>query len=182
MEDLQIIGLLFQRSETAIFALQQKFGGLCRSIISNILPDRRDVEECVSDTFLRVWNSIPPQRPARLDSYIARIARNVALDRYDYNTASMRNTGMTLAFEELALYLPSRDQETDALEFRTFLNRFLRSLPKTSRMMFVRRYWYGESIAQIADAFECSEEKVKSTLFRTRNKLRQSMIKEGIYL
>ena len=182
MEDLQIIGLLFQRSETAIFALQQKFGGLCRSIISNILPDRRDVEECVSDTFLRVWNSIPPQRPARLDSYIARIARNVALDRYDYNTASMRNTGMTLAFEELALYLPSREQETDGLEFRTFLNQFLRGLPKTSRMMFVRRYWYGESIAQIADAFECSEEKVKSTLFRTRNKLRQSMIKEGIYL
>ena len=182
MEDLQIIGLLFQRSETAIFALQQKFGGLCRSIISNILPDNRDVEECMSDAFLRVWNSIPPQRPERLDSYIARIARNVALDRYDYNTASMRNTGMTLAFEELALYLPSRDQETDAVEFKSFINRFLRSLPKASRMMFIRRYWYGESIAQIADAFECSEEKVKSTLFRTRNKLRQAMIKEGIYL
>ena len=182
MEDLQIIGLLFQRSETAIFALQQKFGGLCRSIISNILPDSRDVEECMSDAFLRVWNSIPPQRPERLDSYIARIARNVALDRYDYNTASMRNTGMTLAFEELALYLPSREQETDAVEFKAFINRFLRGLPKASRMMFVRRYWYGESIAQIADAFECSEEKVKSTLFRTRNKLRQAMIKEGIYL
>ena len=182
MEDLQIIGLLFQRSETAIYALQQKFGGLCRSIISNILPDSRDVEECASDTFLRVWNSIPPQRPERLDSYIARIARNVALDRYDYNTASMRNTGLTLAYEELALYLPSREQETDALEFRTFLNRFLRGLPKTSRMMFIRRYWYGESIAQIADAFDCSEEKVKSTLFRTRNKLRQSMIREDIYL
>ena len=182
MEDLQIIGLLFQRSETAIFALQQKFGGLCRSIISNILPDNRDVEECMSDAFLRVWNSIPPQRPERLDSYIARIARNVALDRYDYNTASMRNTGMTLAFEELALYLPSREQETDAVEFKSFINRFLRGLPKASRMMFVRRYWYGESIAQIADAFECSEEKVKSTLFRTRNKLRQAMIKEGIYL
>lgn len=182
MEDLQIIGLLFQRSETAIFALQQKFGGLCRSIISNILPDNRDVEECMSDAFLRVWNSIPPQRPERLDSYIARIARNVALDRYDYNTASMRNTGMTLAFEELALYLPSREQETDAVEFKSFINRFLRGLPKASRMMFIRRYWYGESIAQIADAFECSEEKVKSTLFRTRNKLRQAMIKEGIYL
>ena len=162
--------------------MQQKFGGLCRSIISNILPDRRDVEECASDTYLRVWNSIPPQHPARLDSYVARIARNVALDRYDYNTASMRHTGLTLAYEELALYLPSRDQETNTVEFRTFLNRFLRGLPKISRMMFIRRYWYGESIAQIANAFECSEEKVKSTLFRTRNKLRQAMIKEGIYL
>ena len=126
MEDLQIIGLLFQRSETAIFALQQKFGGLCRSIISNILSDSRDVEECTSDTYLRVWNSIPPQRPARLDSYLARIARNVALDRYDYNTASMRNTGLTLAYEELAVYLPSRKKETDAVEFRSFINRFLR--------------------------------------------------------
>ena len=182
MEDLQIIGLLFQRSETAIFVLQQKFGGLCRSIISNILPDNRDVEECMSDAFLRVWNSIPPQRPERLDSYIARIARNVALDRYDYNTASMRHTGLTLAYEELALYLPSREQETDAVEFKSFINRFLRSLPKASRMMFLRRYWYGESIAQIAKALECSEEKVKSTLFRTRNKMRQAMIKEGIYL
>ena len=182
MEDQQIIGLLFQRSETAIFALQQKFGGLCRSIISNILTDSRDVEECISDTYLRVWNSIPPQHPARLDSYLARIARNVALDRYDYNTASMRSTSMTLAYEELALYLPSRREEPDALEFRSFINPFLRGLPKVSRMMFIRRYWYGESIAQIADAFECSEEKVKSTLFRIRNKLREAMIKEGIYL
>ena len=182
MEDLQIIGLLFQRSETAISALQQKFGGLCRSIISNILPDSRDVEECTSDTYLRIWNSIPPQHPARLDSYIARIARNVALDRYDYNTASMRHTGLTLAYEELAFMLPSREEETDAVEFRSFINRFLRGLPKISRMMFIRRYWYGESIAQVAEAFECTEEKVKSTLFRIRNKLRQAMIKEGIYL
>ena len=182
MEDLEIIGLLFQRSESAIFVLQQKFGGLCRSIISNILPDSRDVEECANDTFLRVWNSIPPQHPARLDSYLARIARNVALDRYDYNTASMRNTGLTLAYEELALYLPSCGGNTDAMEFRTFINRFLRCLPKTSRIMFIRRYWYGESIAQIAGALNCSEEKVKSTLFRTRNKLREAMLKEGVYL
>ena len=182
MEDQQIIGLLFQRSETAIFVLQQKFGGLCRSIISNILTDRRDVEECMSDTFLRVWNSIPPQHPDRLDSYVARIARNVALDRYDYNTASMRNTGLTLAYEELAMYLPSREDQSDGVEFKNFINNFLRGLPKVPRMMFVRRYWYGESIAQIAAAFECSEEKVKSSLFRTRNKLRQAMIKEGIYL
>ena len=182
MEDQQIIGLLIQRSETAVFALQQKFGGLCRNIISNILTDSRDVEECISDTYLRVWNSIPPQRPVRLDSYIARIARNVALDRYDYNTASQRNTGLTLAYEELALYLPAREQESDGVEFRAFLNRFLRGLPKATRIMFIRRYWYGESVGQIAQALECSEEKVKSALFRTRNKLRAAMIKEGIYL
>ena len=182
MEDLQIIDLLFRRSEVAITVLQQQFGGLCRSIISNILPDSRDVEECTSDTYLRVWNSIPPQHPTRLDSYVARIARNVALDRYDYNTASMRHTALTLAYEELAPYLPSLTQETDNADFRSFINRFLRGLPKATRMMFIRRYWYGESIAQIAKAFECSEEKVKSTLFRTRNKMRQTMMKEDIYL
>ena len=182
MEDQQIIGLLFQRSETAILALQQKFGSFCRSIISNTLSDSRDVEECTSDTYLRVWNSIPPQRPARLDSYIARIARNVALDRYDYNNASMRNTRLSIAYEELALYLPAGEQDTDAVEFRAFINRFLRNLPRETRVMFIRRYWYGESIAQIAGFFDCSEEKVKSALFRTRNKLREAMIKEGIYL
>ena len=182
MEDQEIIGLLFQRSETAISALNQKFGGLCRSIIGHILSDSRDVEECTSDTFLRVWNSIPPQRPARLDSYLARIARNVALDRYDYNTACMRNSDLTLAYEELAVYLPSRDQEAGNAEFRTLLNRFLRELPKTTRAMFIRRYWYGESISEIASSFGYSEAKVKSSLFRTRNKLRDTMIREGIYL
>ena len=182
MEDQEIIGLLFQRSETAISALQQKFGGLCRSIISRILTDSRDVEECTSDTYLRVWHAIPPQHPQRLDSFVARIARNTALDRYDYNTASMRHTGLTLAYEELAIYLPSHEKETDAVEFRSFINRFLRGLPKTSRMMFIRRYWYGESVSEIANALECSEEKVKSTLFRTRKKLREAMMKEGIYL
>ena len=182
MEDLQIISLLFQRSETAIPMLQQKFGRLCRSVISNILPDSRDVEECASDTYLRVWNSIPPQRPARLDSYLARIARNVALDRHDYNIACMRNTGLTLAYEELEACLPSRNNETDTVEFRSFINRFLRGLPKEARVMFIRRYWYGESVAEIAFVCGCGEEKVKSSLFRTRNKLREAMAKEEIYL
>ncbi len=182
MEDLQIINLLFQRSETAILMLQQKFGGLCRSIISHILPDGRDVEECVSDTYLRVWNSIPPQRPARLDSYLARIARNVALDRYDYNMACMRNAALALAYEELEACLPSRNNETDVVEFRSFINRFLRGLPKEARVMFIRRYWYGESVAEIAFVCGCGEEKVKSSLFRTRNKLHAAMVKEEIYL
>ena len=182
MEDIQIIELLFRRSEMAISVMQQKFGGLCRSVIAHILSDTRDVEECISDTYLRVWNSIPPQRPTRLDGYVARIARNVALDRYDYNTASMRHTGITLAYEELELYLPSSKTEADSVEFRTFINRFLRGLPKMSRMMFIRRYWYGETVGEIAAAFGCGEEKVKSSLFRTRKKLREAMIREEIYL
>ena len=182
MEDLQIINLLFERSETAISEMQQKFGRLCRSVISNILSDSRDVEECVGDTYMRVWNSIPPQRPTRLDSYLARIARNVALDRYDYNMASMRNSGLTLAYEELEACLPTFDGEADSAQFRFFINRFLRELPKETRIMFVRRYWYGESVAEIARSLGFGEEKVKSSLFRTRNKLREAMEKEEIYL
>ena len=182
MEDSQIISFLFQRSEQAIRAIQVKYGGLCRSVISNILPDSRDVDECISDTYLRVWRSIPPQHPAQLDSYIARVARNAALDRYDYNSAGLRNSALTMAYEELEYALPSRGEPLDTVMFRTFLNRFLRSQKKDARILFIRRYWYGESIMEIAAAFGCSEEKVKSSLFRTRNKLRDAMIKEGIYL
>lgn len=182
MEDLQIIALFWGRSEQAIRALQDKYGGLCRSVISNILPDRRDVDECVSDAYLRVWKSIPPQHPDRLDSYVARVARNAALDRHDYNRAALRNSSLSLAYEELEFVLPSHDGGIDAIVFRTFLNQFLRSQKKEARMMFLRRYWYGDSIQQIAVAFGCGEEKVKSTLFRVRNKLRDAIIKEGIYL
>lgn len=182
MEDSQIIAFLFQRSEQALRAIQEKYGGLCRSIVSNILPDFRDVDECISDTYLRVWRSIPPQHPDRLDSYIARVARNAALDRHDYNRANLRNSALTLAYEELEYALPSRDEAVDAMAFRTFLNQFLRSQKKDARIMFIRRYWYGDSVQQIAAAFGCGEEKVKSSLFRTRNKLRNAMIKEGIYL
>ena len=182
MEDSQIIAWFFERSEQGIRALQDKYGGLCRSVVSNILPDMRDVDECISDTYLRVWRSIPPQRPDRLDSYVARVARNAALDRHDYNRANLRNSSLTIAYEELEFVLPSHDGGVDAVAFRIFLNQFLRSQKKDARIMFLRRYWYGDSIQQIAAAFGCGEEKVKSTLFRIRNKLRDAMIKEGIYL
>ena len=182
MEDSQIIAYLFQRSEQALRAIEEKYSGLCRRVVANILPDARDVDECVSDTYLRVWKSIPPQRPERLDSYIARVARNAARDRHDYNSAGLRNSALTLAYEELEYVLPTRDEAVDAVAFRTFLNGFLRSQKKEARIMFLRRYWYGDSVGQIAAAFGCGEEKVKSSLFRTRNKLRDAMIKEGIYL
>lgn len=182
MEDSQIIRLFFQRSEAALAVLQDQFGGLCRSVISHVLTDPRDVEECISDTYLRIWNSIPPETPARLSSYLARVARNAALDRHDYNTAQMRNSAMTLAYEELECYLPSNEESLDEKVFSQFINKFLRAQPKDARIFFVRRYWYGESIREIADACRCSEEKIKSSLFRTRNKLRSAMIEEEICL
>ena len=182
MEDGQIVSLYWQRSESAIVATQQKYGSYLLTIARNILSDPEDSEESVNDTYLAAWNSIPPQRPTRLDSYLARIARIIALDRYDYNMACMRNADLALAYEELEACLPSRNNEADAVEFRSFINRFLRGLAKEARVMFIRRYWYGESVAEIAFACGCGEEKVKSSLFRTRNKLHTAMVKEEIYL
>ena len=186
MDDTRLIALLFQRAEQAIDALQEKYGRLCRSIAQHILSDTRDVEECVNDAYLRVWNAIPPERPASLSAYLARITRNIALDRYAYKTADKRNSALTCAFEELEPFLPATSDGADRLAenqaFSEFINRFLREQPAESRIFFVRRYWYGESIHEIAGQCRCGEEKVKTSLFRTRNKLRAAMLKEEIYL
>ena len=182
MEDQKIIDLFFQRSETALEVLQGKYGALCRGVIARILPDPRDAEECLSDAYLRIWNSIPPERPQKLGGYLARVARNAALDRYDYNSAQMRSSALTVAYEELEACLPGQDTWMDSHVFSLFINSFLRSLPKEARIFFVRRYWYGESIREIAHSCRCGEEKVKTSLFRTRNKLRTAMVEEGISL
>ena len=148
-----------------------------------ILPDERDAEECLSDLWVRVWNSIPPERPRALGAFLARIARNLALDRLSYNAAEKRDSALTEAFEELAPCLVGADDTqrgAEAAEFRAWINAFLRAQTKENRVFFVRRYWYGESVSEIARACDCSEEKVKSSLFRTRNRLREAMRKEDI--
>lgn len=182
MEDTQMVELLVRREENAIGALQEKYGGLCRSVARHILSDDRDVEECVSDTFLRVWNAIPPECPDSLSAYLARITRNVALDRYAYNTAQKRNSVLTCAFEELEPYMPAlgnqMEQLDDIREFTEFIRSFLRGISYESRVFFVRRYWYGQSIHEIAQCFHCGEGKVKTSLFRTRSKLRDTMVRE----
>ena len=183
MDDKQIIGLFFQRSEQAITQLKEKYGALCLSVARHILPDSRDVEECLGDVLLKVWNAIPPERPDSLAAYVSRISRNTALDRYSYNHAGKRSSALTDAFEELegclssSFNVESLAQEKD---FQRFINQFLRGLKKENRIYFVRRYWYGESIAEIASAFQVSEEKIKSSLFRTRNRLKFALEKEGV--
>lgn len=183
MEDMQILDLFFQRSEQAITTIKEKYGALCLSVARRILLDERDAEECLGDILLKVWNAIPPERPASLPAYLSRIARNAALDRYAYNHAEKRSTSLTGAFEELEGCLASSfDMEflAQTREFRRFLNNFLGTLKKENRIYFVRRYWYGDSIADIARVFQVSEEKVKSSLFRTRNRLKSALEKEGI--
>ena len=185
-EDKSIIALFFDRQETALTAVKQRYGQLCLSVARRILPDPRDAEECVNDTCLRAWNTIPPARPQSLSAYLCAITRNLALDRYDYNHAAKRSTALTEACEELETCLPDAGSAGDARsmetrqEFSDFLNGFLAKLKPEARIFFVRRYWYGESIREIAQAFAVSEEKVKSSLFRTRRRFAEAVRKEGI--
>ncbi|MGM9619474.1 MAG: RNA polymerase sigma factor [Oscillospiraceae bacterium] len=181
-EDQRIIELFFQRAEEAITRTQATYGALCRSVARRLLADPRDAEECVSDVYLRVWNAIPPERPRSLQAYLARVTRNLALDRCSYNAAAQRSTALTEAFEELEPWLVTGqgdpEAETDARALREVLNRFLRGQPPEARIYFLRRYWYGESIREIAESCHVSEAKVKSSLFRTRERLRQTLEKE----
>lgn len=185
MEDEAIVRLFFAREETAITETQHKYGRVCLAVARRILPDERDAEECVSDACLRAWNAIPPDRPRSLSAYLARITRNLALDRRSYNQAEKRSTALECAFEELEPWLCTEntpEKALDGAELRRFLNGFLRSEPQQARVFFLRRYWYGESIREIAEDCGCSEARVKSSLFRTRNHLREALDKEEITL
>ena len=184
MEDEQIIGPFFRRAEEAILRTREKYGGRCSAAARRILTDDRDVEECVSDACLRAWNAIPPERPHALGAWLVRVTRNLALDRYAYNRAAQRSTALTEAFEELEVCLPlAQDGPEQVLEgqaLREFLNDFLRRQTQEARTFFIRRYWYGESVAEIAQACAVSQGKIKSSLFRTRNRLREALEKEGV--
>ena len=185
LNDNEIVQLFLARSEEGIAQSERKYGALCRGVIRRILPDERDAEECLNDVWGRVWSAIPPERPRVLSAFLARIARNLALDRYAYNCAEKRASALTEAFDELEPCLIGADdaqRAAEAGEFRAWLRRFLAAQPRESRVFFVRRYWYGESVSEIAQAVGASEEKVKSSLFRTRNRLREAMKKEGIAL
>ena len=183
LDDVSIIALFFRRDEEAIRHTSDKYGPACSTVARRILWDVRDVEECVSDTWIHTWNAIPPKRPSVLGAFVARITRNLALDRYDYNTAGKRDTALTDAFDELAAALPpEEDGKLSELMFREFLNEFLRSLSQTARRYFILRYWYGLSIQEIAREDRVSEAKVMSALFRTRRQLRERMEKVGICL
>jgi len=182
LEDATIIDLFFKRDDTAIRETQAKYGKLCLYTARNILPDERDAEECAGDTLLRLWNAIPPERPRSLGAYIARVTRNLALDRYAYNSAEKRSTALTEAFEELEPMLSGGDVAQRTLEereFKRFMGDFLRRQSREARIFFVRRYYYGESVREIAEDTDVTEEKVKSSLFRTRNRLREALKQEG---
>lgn len=181
MEDYRIIELFFARSEEAIAQVREKYGPLCRKIAANMLNNAEDTEECVNDVLLALWNTIPPARPQLLRTYIARISRNQARNRVVYNKAQKRNAEMSVSLEELDACLAtpgSIEQELEGRELTRVIEQFLLTLDADSRNMFLRRYWFYDSIAQIAAGFGVSESKVKSRLLRTREKLRIHLLQE----
>ncbi|MCI8803190.1 MAG: sigma-70 family RNA polymerase sigma factor [Oscillibacter sp.] len=180
MEDREIIALYWARSEDAIRQTAQKYTPYCCSIIRRVLGDGRDAEECLSDTWLGAWNAMPPRRPARLPAFLGRIARNTALDRYDYNSAQ-RRSGFETALEELAECVSGTPMEErlDARQLGEAVSRYLDGVSPAVRLVFLRRYWYCDSIAELAAATGFTQSKIKSMLRRTRQGLRTYLVKEG---
>lgn len=183
MDDHTILELFLRRDETAIRLAEEKYGAYCAAVARNILEDPADVEEVLSDTWLRVWNAIPPQRPVRLKLYLARITRNLAHDRFRSLHREKRGGGkMTLALEELKDCLPAQSGPEDAVnagELQRAVNRFLAQLPGRDRDIFLRRYFFVEDFASIARRHGIKETSVRTILSRTRKKLKTCLEKEG---
>lgn len=183
MEDGKIIGLFFGRDEAAIRAVGEKYGGYCAAVAGKILDDPQDVEEVVSDTWLRAWESIPPNRPVSLKLYLARIARNLAFDRFRAQSREKRGGGaVVLALEELReCAAPGQPGDSlDAKELGKAVNGFLKKLPRRERDIFLRRYFHLETAREISLGLGISEVNVRAILSRTRKKLRAYLIKEGL--
>ena len=183
MEDGQIIDLYWNRDQRAIRETDGKYGKLLHSIAWNLLRSREDSEECVTDTYLRAWEAIPPTRPGAFRTWLGQITRNLSLDRWKSRRAEKRGGGTELLLSELEDCLPGPggpERMVEDQELAEALSAFLRELSREGRAMFLRRYWYGESTAEIARALGCGEGKVKSSLFRSRKALRAYLEKEGI--
>ncbi len=182
MEDKDIIRLYFDREQEAIGRTQEKYGALCFHIAKNILGNDEDAKECVNDTYFAVWNRIPPENPHSFGAFIGRVARNIALNRFDYNTAACRNGSADLALDELCEVLSDETyaQSLDDGSFMRALNRFLETEKRRTRVIFVRRYFYCDSVSEIAKRVHMQEGAVRSSLFRLRKRLAAYLRKEGL--
>ena len=170
MDDHEIVDLYWQRDEHAIEATAAKYESYCMKISQNILSDRADSEENVNDTYLHAWQAMPPQRPAILSAFLGKIARNLALNRYKARSAQKRQG------DAFAL---SPDGEATAAELGRSISAFLRTQSEEVRSMFILRYFYCEPVEALAARFHCGESRIKTTLLRTRRKLKEHLIKEG---
>ncbi len=184
MQDAQIIELYWARSEQAIVESQKSYGNYCRSIAYRILYDDGDADECVNDTWLKAWNAMPPKRPGRLAVFLGTITRNLSIDRWKGKHTVKRGKGqMMLALDELAECVPdghNTEEAVEAARLERLINDFLSALPQRERNVFLRRYWYVEEYSAIAQRYQMKLGTVKTTLFRTREKLKKYLEKEGV--
>ena len=193
MEDQEIINLFFARSEQAITELTAKYGALIFHVAKNIVGNEEDARECENDTYLGVWNAIPPQEPNPLVAFVCRIAKNLSLKKVRYQTAQKRDSRLDQSLEELGevfgtkngknipdkLTHPAAEEEWTAKELGAAINRFLAGLRKEDRILFVRRYWFCDGVSDLAEGFQISENSVSVKLYRIRKKLMKYLQQEG---
>lgn len=181
LEDSEIIALYFARSQQAISETDIKYGSLCRSISVRIVGDQRDAEECVSDTYFKVWNTIPPQKPESLSAFISRIVRNLSLDCFRRKSAQKRQGDDALPFEELSECIPDRAEEAENEAVTECLNDFLAELPREQRVYFMRRYYMGEPLADIAERYGISANNLGVLMHRLRKRFRKRLTESGVF-
>lgn len=182
MDDSKILELFFARSEDAIKRTDEVYGRRLYHLAENIVKNEQDAEESVSDTYMKAWDTIPPQRPQYFFAYLAKICRNFALKRLDWKKAAKRNAEVVALTDEMEQCIPDRTQDTklEGKELSMALDRFLRTLTPENQMVFLRRYWYADTIAEIAARYGISESAVQMRLNRTRAKLSSFLEKEEI--
>ena len=180
----QIVRLLFARDEAALERLTAQYGPYCRKIAMNILGNGEDADECLNDTWLQIWNTVPPTRPRDLQAYLARTVRNLSLNRLRYRSAELR-AGTCEAFDELENDLWTDGGIADGIGLRTLqeaVNHFLRCQPERERNVFIRRYYYAEDVEEIARRYGLTRANTDAILSRTRKKLKEALLAEGYFL
>lgn len=185
MEDNQIIDLYWQRDEQAIVETSKKHGAFCHSIAKNILSIDEDAEECVNDTYHQAWNTIPPQRPAKFRAWLGRVVRNIALNLWNKNHTQKRYSGMTELLSELEDCIPSSktvEQEIEDKELTEIVDRWLHSIDREDQVLFVRRYWNGIALNELAKEQAVSPGKLSQRMYRLRISLKTALEKEGVHL
>lgn len=182
MEDTGIIELFFSRDESAITELQRKYGAYCAKIANDLLRDRNDAQECVNDAYMTVWDSIPPQRPESLRVYLGRIVRNISVSRYRKMHAQKRFNGVEVTLAELEDCLPSPENIENTVDgnlLRQHLNEWLMSIPEEDRMLFIRRYWYGDKTYKLAKKCGVADSTMSRRLTKLREGLRKFLAGKG---
>lgn len=184
LEDVEIVNLYWDRNETAIRESDAKYGNMLLKIAYNILSNREDSEECVNDTYGKAWASIPPQKPRSLAAYLGRIVRNLSINRW-YAIRAQKRGGENLLLSELAECIPSQsnvEREAEAREITKSVEQWLYTLPKADRVLFLRRYWFGDDLKTLAAEHAASPNKIAGRLYRLRQKLKSALEKDGVVL